>query len=244
MKIALAAVGFITKNIFYNIEKIEEVVKIYSNKVDLILFGESFLQGFDCLSWDFSKDMNIAIEQDSDLINGIKAICQKYKVSISLGYIEKNKKKIYSSQITLDSNGNILNNFRRISTGWKEPSADFHYIEGKEFGQFEYLGKTISIGLCGDLWHEENCCAMKKLNSDLVFWPVYTDFNYKEWNEKIKYEYAEQAEKCGNNVLYVNSYCIDGSGDEIARGGAALFANGNIITETPSGEEAVLIVEV
>ena len=56
MKIALAAVGFLTNDIDYNFHKIKETVKKYSSQADLILFGESFLQGFDCLTWDYSRD--------------------------------------------------------------------------------------------------------------------------------------------------------------------------------------------
>lgn len=244
MKIALAAVGFITKDINYNFEKIKEIVEKYSDQVDLILFGESFLQGFDCLSWDYSKDINMAIDLDYELINEIRSLCKIYQVSLSVGYIEKDKDKIYSSQLTIDKNGEILDNFRRISIGWKEPIADSHYVEGEGFGKFTYLNKSISVALCGDLWYEENCIQMKNLNSDIVLWPVYTDFNYQEWNENIKYEYAEQAEKCGNKVLYVNSHCLDRSSYDIARGGAVLFNQGEIESEIPAGEEGVLIVEV
>lgn len=63
-------------------------------QIGLIYFylEKSFLQGFECLSWDYSKDKNIAIEQDSDIINEIKTLCKNYKVAISSGYIEKNKR--------------------------------------------------------------------------------------------------------------------------------------------------------
>ncbi len=244
MKIALAAVGFITKDIGYNFEKIEKVLKVYSEKVDLILFGECFLQGFDCLSWKYIKDAEIAVDMDSEIIKKIKSLCKTNKVAISFGYIEKDYNKIYSSQLTIDKEENILNNYRRISKGWKESIADSHYAEGYGFEKFNYLNKSISVALCGDLWFEENCNKMKSLNADIVLWPVYTDFHYKDWNESLKYEYAEQAAKCGKKVLYVNSYCLDKSSHEIARGGAAFFKQGNIESEIPAGEERVLIVEV
>ena len=92
----------------------------------------------------------------------------------------------------------------------------------------------------------------RKLQSDFavtygsmkIFWPVYTDFNYEEWNTAVKLEYAEQAGKLPCKILYVNSVCLDKEEEEIARGGAALFENGCIVKEIPSGEENVLIVEV
>ena len=244
MKIALAAVGFLTNDIDYNFDKIKEMVKKHSNQADLILFGESFLQGFDCLIWDYSRDIDIAVSQDSSIINQIRSLCRNNKVAVSFGYIEKAEDKLYSSQLTISKDGEIVDNFRRVSIGWKEPVADFHYVEGKGFGQFSYLDKTISIGLCGDFWYEENCIQMESLDSDIVLWPVYTDFDSKEWNESMKYEYAGQAQKYGSNILYVNSYCLDKNSDNIARGGAVLFNEGKIVHELPAGEEGVLIVEL
>lgn len=244
MKIALAAVGFITNDIAYNFEKIKKIVKEYFDKVDLIIFGESFLQGFDCLSWKYLKDIEIAIDQESDIIKEIESLCENYQVAVSFGYIEKAENKIYSSQLTIDKYGNILNNYRRISTGWKESFADHHYAEGDDFVQFNYLNKSFSVALCGDLWYEENCNKLKKLNTDIVLWPVYTDFNYQEWNDNIKYEYAEQSDKCGEKVVYVNSYCLDKNSYDIARGAEAFFSKGKIESEISAGEERVLIVEV
>lgn len=168
MKIALAAIGFITNDLDYNIYKIKETVKKHAIQADLIVFGESFLQGFDCLTWDYSIDIDIAVSQDSSTIDEIRSLCKKYKVAVSFGYIEKDEDKLYSSQLTISKDGKTVDNFRRVSIGWKEPIADFHYVEGKGFGQFSYLEKTISVGLCGDLWYAENCIQMANLDSDIV----------------------------------------------------------------------------
>lgn len=244
MKIALEAIGFITNDILYNKNKIINTIKYNKGKVDLIVFGETYLQGFQCLSWEYEQDKEIAICKSNETIVEIQKCARQNRVAVSFGYIEKNKNKIYSSQITIDKDGKIISNFHRVSTGWKEPSSDNHYCEGKKFPKFKLLGKTFSIGLCGDFWYEENCASVKKLNIDIVLWPVYTDFNYEKWNTSIKFEYAEQAAKISNTVLYVNSYCLDVEDIEIARGGAALFQNGKIVSESPAGKEDVLIIQI
>ena len=100
------------------------------------------------------------------------------------------------------------------------------------------------VGLCGDLWFDESIDHIKVLNPDVVLWPVYTDYNFHEWNNTIKYEYALQANLVCDTVLYVNSYCKDKEGNEIAKGGSALFQRGEISVEIPSGIEGVLVVEV
>lgn len=106
------------------------------------------------------------------------------------------------------------------------------------------MEKKITVGLCGDFWYDENIEVAKQLHPDIVFWPVYTDFNYNEWNNSAKLEYAEQAGLIDGKVLYVNSVCLDKEGDEIARGGAVLFVDGRIEKEVPAGQENVLLVEV
>ena len=156
--------------------------------------------------------------------------------------LETNKKleQIYVS--VSDEYVNAL--FGSPSPGWKEDFANEQYCEGKEFHAFEFMGRRIVVGLCGDLWFDDNIMKIKALYPEVVLWPVYTDFNYNEWNESMKYEYADQVGKIGGKVLYINSFCKDKDEVEIARGGSVLFVDGKIDQEIPSGKEDILVVEV
>ncbi|MBR1855928.1 MAG: hypothetical protein IJ803_02505 [Oribacterium sp.] len=70
MMIALAAVGFKNGDIAYNKEKIKTVIRDHGNRqVDLILFGETFLQGFDSLSWNYDSDKSIAVKMNDPVID-------------------------------------------------------------------------------------------------------------------------------------------------------------------------------
>lgn len=244
MTIALAAVGFINGDITYNKEQIKRIIREHRYKSDLILFGETFLQGFDSLSWKYDVDKEIAISADNPIIDEIRETAKECSVAVSFGYIEKAEDGLYSSQLTIGKDGVSIDNFRRVSIGWKEPVADTHYKEGDGFHKFRFEDKELSVGLCGDLWDDENVKEMKILDADIVLWPVYTDFNYEEWNETIINEYAEQAALFGHKVLYVNSFCLNREGHEIARGGAAYFLDGRIKRRTPAGEKSVLYVSL
>ncbi len=243
MNVLLAALSFRNGNLIYNKNQILSTIKKYNNKVDLILFGESFLQGFDALTWNFEIDKNIALSKDSKLIKEIKKLCKKFNVSVSFGYFELFDSKIFSSQIVINKQGKIIFNYRRVSSGWRIKETDDHYQEGTSFSTFELDNKTFTVGLCGDLWDEENVDIVSNLSADYLLWPVYTDFNYDKWNNVEKNEYAKQAKKFNKLTLYVNSYCLDGD-DEIAKGGAAVFEDGKIINEIPSGKEDVLIIKI
>ena len=228
MKIVLAAVGFYERDIEYNRNKIIKCLKENSGKVDLILFGETFLQGFEALDWKYETDQHMALSVSDSNIQTIQKAAEENALAVSFGFLEKAGNKIYSSQLTIGADGNILNLFRRVSKGWRESFTDEHYAEGDMFTKFEYLGNTFSIGLCGDL----------------VLWPVYTDFSAKEWNKEMKYEYAAQSKKIGRQVLLVNSVCLSGNEEELAKGGAVCFLDGQIKEELPAGKEGVLMVQV
>ena len=171
-------------------------------------------------------------------------MAKEYAVAVSFGFLEQDCGTFFSSQLTIDQTGRILDLYRRVSPGWKKPSAGKEYREGSGFHTFDFLGKRVAVGLCGDLWYEENIARLNDLKPDLVWWPVYTDYSASEWNQTAKHEYAKQAGTLNAPVLYVNSVCLDRPAvREAARGGAALLENGSIKAELPAGREGLLIVE-
>lgn len=243
MKIALAAVPVKTKNLPFNIEQMKTAMAQCRGEADLILFGESVLQGFDCLCWEYDKDMNMAVSIYDAEINELRIAAKENGLAVSFGYIERCTDRLYSSQILIGSDGLIVHNFHRVSPGWKEPIADERYAEGNHFERFVLNDKRLAIGLCGDLWQEGRPAEMKELNADAVLWPVWCDYNVEAWNSTIKQEYAQQAALCGDHVLLVNPFCVDGFGD-CAAGGALHFCRGGIAREMEAGKSGILIVEI
>lgn len=244
MKCALAAVGFLNGDVQHNQRVMKHVMKGCSGRADVVLFGEAFLQGFYGATFEAAHDRQMALYRGDAILQEIGRAAKTYAIASSFGFIEKDGDSFYSSQMTLGADGKIMDLYRRVSPGWKEAFADAHYREGDAFHAFTLHGKKVVVGLCGDLWYDANIDAINQLHPDVVFWPVYTDYPANEWNTAVKQEYAQQAGKLGCPVLYVNSLCKDKVGDDIARGGAALFVDGTIVQEVPSGEENVLFVEI
>lgn len=244
MKINLMSLAFKTKDTEHNKNIIIKSMREYAHKADLLVFCESFLHGFEALSWDYENDKDIAIGLDDDIINEIKFAARENSIGVSFGMIEKADEALYSSQITIGKTGEVIDVFRRVSDGWKEPIADAHYKEGEGFHTFDFEGKKVLVGICGDFWDEELIEKAGAIEKDLVIWPVYTDFEPRAWNEEEKFEYAKQAAKLKAPVLYVNSVCYDFDESYISKGGACHFDGGKIIKEVPSGAEAVLAVKI
>lgn len=241
MKAVLCGVKFVNGDMRYNIDKITSLCEKFCGKADLLLFGESFLQGFDGLTWDYEKDKYIAAAQDSPEIGEICAAAARNNVAVGFGYMEKAGDSIYSSFMAVSKTGEKLCNYRRMSVGWKAPEADAHYKEGDAPAVFCIDGMRFSVALCGDLWTDDVAESIKEREADAILWPVYTDFEPDVWNSAEKFEYAAQAQIYCDKVLFVNSVC---DGASMAKGGCAYFADGKTVCEMPAGDEGFLEVEI
>lgn len=245
MKIALASAPVKTGGIEFNIASMKDAMRVVCGRADVIVFGESVLQGFDSLCWNYEKDKQMAVALTDAPIQKMREAAKENDLAVSFGFIERDEDVLYSSQIFIGADGEIVNVFHRVSIGWKEyTKTDDHYREGSCFERFEYRRKTFTIGLCGDLWTEGRPEEMMALNADIVLWPVWCDYAADEWNTTTKFEYAEQAALCGKRVLFVNPFCADDDAMDYAAGAGVHFENGKIVAEHPVGSPGMLIVEV
>lgn len=237
MKIGLVSYEFNNGKIEYNIEKIEKAIISANGKADLLCFGEAFLQGFDSLSWNYEIDKNIAITKDSAIMEKLKKLSEKHKIDLGIGYIEREKEKIYSSFIVIEK-GKIIHNYRRITKNWKEYSiTDEHYCEGEISETFIYKNREFKIALCGDMW----ICPEKFKTNGILLWPVYCNFTKDEWKNTEQFDYAKQSKLASDSVLLVNSITKD---EPISVGGAYYFKNGKIEKNLELNKEDVLIAEI
>ena len=236
MKVGLAQYKFINNDIEFNLSQIEKAMKEYAGQVDMICFGETFLQGFDSLCWDYERDKDVAVTQDSEEMKKICGWSREYDMAILLGYMEKADDSIYSSCAFING-GEVEENYRRMSVGWKEFSrTDYHYKEDEELVSFSFKGQDFLIALCGDLWDVD----WERFKTDAtILWPVYVNFDLDAWKEQ-EHEYAKQASKISSRVLMVNSL----SDEPVSHGGTFDIKDGRIIGKLPYDREEVLIVDL
>ena len=236
MRIGLVSYRYRNRDVSFNMSQIERALKLSEGKVDLLCFGEAFLQGFESLCWNYDTDKSTALELSSEVIDHLRDRTVRYGVSLITGYIEKDREKLYSSCVVI-SEGKIVHNYRRISKGWKEYSkTDEHYCEGTDTGPFKLSGKKISLAICGDLWDFPN----KFRTENLLIWPVYVNFSLEEWNNGAIDEYAAQAASVTKDVLMINPL----DNEPVNHGGSFHFREGRIAAKLPFDEEGILIVDI
>lgn len=234
MKIGLAAYKFVNNDIEFNISQIEKALQ-FAEKIDILCFGEAFLQGFDAFKWNYDNDKNIAISKDSNIMKKIEQMSKDYNIDLAFGYLEIDNEDLYSSYaIIID--GKLTYNYRRITIGWKEYwLTDHHYKEGNEVLTFNYKDHNITIALCGDMWD----CPEKFKSNDLLIWPVYVNFTIEEWKDE-EIEYAKQALLACSNTLMINSL----SENPNCYGGCFNFKDGEIKNKLDYNIEAILTIEI
>lgn len=233
--IGLAVYKFINNDIKHNLSKIETALERASSKVDIICFGETFLQGFDAFTWNYENDKDIAISCNDEVIFKLRKCTVDFSVGLMFGYLEKDEDKLYSSYMFIDK-GKIIFNYRRLSKGWKEYSiTDNHYCEGNDTKDFVYKEKIFRIALCGDLWEYPE----KFKTKGVLLWPIYVNFSKEDWRD-YEISYAKQANLVCHKALVINSI----SNDPDSVGGAFIFQNGRIVSSLPYDVEDILLVEI
>lgn len=241
MRIGLTVANCINNDILENTNTIIHYIKEASKQnIDYIFFGESFLQGFESLNWDYEHDSKIAITKDDVTIQSIIDTIIQYKVGVGFGYFEKEQDTLYSSYLLLNKEGSIITNFQRVSKGWKHFRHTNHqYKEGNEVYQFKIEDHTFTLALCGDLWDQDTISMFQNehVKESTILWPVHVDFNLEAW-EIEKEEYHKQAISFSNKVLMINNIMKPST-----HGGAFLFTKNNL-KQLPFDQKGFLIIEL
>lgn len=239
MKIALASARMTDRDIGFNLSQMERYMGLAAEQgAELVCFGESFLQGFECLDWDYTRDRAMGVTQDSPELAQVCSWTEEMGIDVLFGFIEREEETLYSSCALLGG-GKLLHLYRRISTGWREVGrTDGHYREGTEVKRFRWRGKDCLIALCGDLWVYPERFAQGEA---LLLWPVFVDYTPEEWARNEVEDYARQANLACPNTLLVNSVT---GGKDPAYGGCCHFENGQVKQALPMGQEGILVVEV
>lgn len=199
-----------------------------SNKGDFVVFSEAFIHGFDALSWNYEIDTNIALDQDSPYIEKIKEQCKKHGVFCGFGYYEKVDKDLYCSYMIVSDKGKTINNYRRMSIGWKEYKlTTSNYKEGIKLIPFKIKNyKAVTI-ICGDLWDDKIkkilIDVIDKEELDFVIWPNHLDYKEDEWIKEMLTDYAKRTQEIKIPILLINDI------SETSPGGAAVFLDGKIL---------------
>ena len=122
MKIALASSPVKNRNIEFNMQAIIDAMNKASGQADVILFGESVLQGFDSLCWDYETDEHMAVALTDAPIQRMRKAAKQYGIAVSFGFIERKDDNLSRDRRT--NQGRRFSHRSRISQNAYPPDND------------------------------------------------------------------------------------------------------------------------
>lgn len=206
MKITLAVCETRDHDLEGNFQRMADFVS--ANKdADLIIFGESYLTGFDSINFNYEHDIEIALPVRSAEITRIRKLAKAQSTAIGFGFIENHRGSIYSSYLILDKNGEIADLYRRRSVGWKIPGACADYREGQDFHKFTLAGKKFAVMVCGDFWTDDLLSDLVDLDPtvDAFLWPSHCSIDLTR-DTVDRRDYQERSAILAKPLLFISNY--------------------------------------
>lgn len=175
-----------------NYDDIENNLKVIlneiedSSEVDLILFNEGFLQGFEAFSFEYKNDVEIARFQNSMEIANIKDALKEKNMAVGFGYYENFKGGLYNSFIVLGKNGKEIINYRTNSTHWKAKNACADYREGERLYSFRVKDSEVGVVSYFDLLDETSLSKLINMDAEVDLFCCMGNLSKEEFKEREK----------------------------------------------------------
>ncbi|WP_237036517.1 nitrilase-related carbon-nitrogen hydrolase [Mediannikoviicoccus vaginalis] len=175
-----------------NYDDIENNLKVIlneiedSSEVDLILFNEGFLQGFEAFSFEYKNDVEIARFQNSMEIASIKDTLKEKNMAVGFGYYENFKGGLYNSFIVLGKNGKEIINYRTNSTHWKAKNACADYREGERLYSFRVKDSEVGVVSYFDLLDETSLSKLINMDAEVDLFCCMGNLSKEEFKEREK----------------------------------------------------------
>ncbi len=158
-----------------NIDKAKSLVKeAASNGANIILLPELFEGLYFC------KDMNkkyfswASPLEENKLIQEFSELAKTLSVVVLVSYFEKAKDTYYNSLVVVDTDGSVLDNYRKThipdGPGYEEK---FYFTPGDSgFKVWDTAYGKIGAGICWDQWFCEVARALTLKGAEIIFYPT------------------------------------------------------------------------
>lgn len=222
-----------------NISKAECLVReAASNGSNIILLPELFEGLYFCKDMDEKYFSWAEPLTNNTLITQFAALAKELGVVILVSYFEKTQSAYFNSLVVVDSDGTIMDNYRKThipdGPGYEEK---FYFKPGDSgFKVYETSYGKIGVGICWDQWFCETARALTLMGAEILFYPTAIgsepeiNIDSKEHWQRVQMGHAatntvpvvvanrygeEQGESCSLN-FYGSSFITDYTGAKIA----------------------------
>ncbi len=222
-----------------NVDKADKLVRESAkNGAQIILLPELFEALYFCKDMDEKYFSWATPLKENKLIEHFAQLAKELKVVILVSYFEKSNKDYFNSLVVVDSDGTIMDNYRKThipdGPGYEEK---FYFKPGDSgFKVYNTACGKIGVGICWDQWFCETARALTLMGAEIIFYPTAIGsepeihLDSKEHWQRVQMGHAatntipvvvanrigkETGESCSLN-FYGSSFITDYTGEKIA----------------------------
>lgn len=235
-----------------NIAKAVDLVKqAAQNGAQIILLPELFSNLYFCKDMDKSYFALAKPLQNHSMIEMFSSLAKDLSVVILVSYFEKDLSDYYNSLVVIDSDGRVMDNYRKThipdGPGYEEK---FYFKPGDTgFKVYETAYAKIGAGICWDQWFCETARDLTLKGAEIIFFPTAIGSEPEiQINSKEHWQRVQTGHAASNTVPVVVANRIGtemGKSCEITFYGSSFITDytGKIVAEASRDEEEIIFHE-
>jgi len=236
----------------YNVATAEKFVReAAKNGAKLILLPELFEGIYFCKDMD-KKYFTWAKEREGHpLIAHFSRLARELSVVLPMSYFEKSEDKYFNALVVIDSDGKVLENYRKThipdGPGYEEK---FYFSPGDTgFKVWKTSVGKIGVGICWDQWFPETARSLALMGAEVILYPTAIGSEPEiDVDSKDHWQRVQQGHAAANTVPVVaaNRVGIEvGDSCTLTFYGSSFMSDytGKILVEASRDKEEIIYAE-
>ena len=200
----------------------------------MVVFPELYLLGYNQMH--LHEELAQPIGGDWEI--QCATLAQKHQCGLTIGWAERDEKKIYNSASTFDSSGIKLGHYRKIQLWGPIEKSIFAF--GDSYCTFTLDGVKTSILICYDVEFAQHCCALASMGVKRIFVPTANPADFSLVCNTIV---PSRATENNQTIIYAN-YCGEDNGLSFCGQSVIAGPAETILIQATMSEETLLITDL
>ncbi len=227
------------------------VTQAASSGAQIILLPELFETPYFCKDKDDQYFSLAHTQEENPLIQHFKVLASALEVVLPISYFEVDDGKYYNSIVVIDSDGTVLDNYRKIHIPDGPGYEEKYYFQSGDLGYktFDTHYGKIGVAICWDQWFSEVARSLTLLGAEVILYPTAIGSEPEiKIDSKDHWQRVQLGHAACNMVPVVaaNRYGHEkGVSCDLDFYGSSFMSDhtGKILCEAPRDEESILYAE-
>ncbi len=242
MHLAIGQAPVVLGDVGKNLEIMENLIceaqKDREQEIDLIVFPELFVTGYNLR--DNYNDVAEKIPDKGEAQTGMYKLAKKYNIHLATGIVEKSGKSLFNSAILIGPKGHIGHYRKQFLPNFGPFEEKLFFGQGDQNPVFDTPFGKVGMQICYDIFFPETSMGLAHNGADLILNLAASPTTSRPLFHRVLPARA------------IETTCFYGYANNVGTQGSLTFAGesvvvdprGKTLAEIPSFEEGVLVCEI